>query len=208
MIGAILTTPVKHGTRIQENRTLRHLRLADFHAAHLSIIRPIDASGHDLGSTVLFGEVRECPDRIELRLDPFQMGTPGPSVTMDRLRGLTRANADDLREMQLNPLTPRRQKLFRRGTHRWVHDEFATGRRARNQRTRSSSVATGEIVCAAAEDPAQQDGDAQARQSSASAQSSHAFLSPLPGSCRVRFLATRKHRGIGKDPPLRVRFRS
>ena len=50
--------------------------------------------------------------------------------------------------MQLNSLTPRRQKLFRRGTHRRVHDEFTTGSRARNQRTRSSSVATGEIVCA------------------------------------------------------------
>ena len=142
----VLTPAMKDAARVDQHRAPTHFCARYFFRLRLTIVGPIEASGTDLGRTVFFPEIGECPDRVELRLDMFEVGSPGPAVAVDGLRGLTGSNPDDLGEVELNSIAVGCEKLVRGRENRRVNDHLATCRTTRSKRAGPCRMSTYEAV--------------------------------------------------------------
>src|SRR5690606_16466584 len=104
VIRHIRPAAMEHAAGIDQHGAGRHFGIADLIIRWLIIIRPVEAAGADLGCAILFREIRNRPDRVELRFNGFEMHTPGPAVAMDGLLRLARLDTNDLGEVELYPL--------------------------------------------------------------------------------------------------------
>jgi hypothetical protein len=137
------------GPRVKDDRARFHFGIGDLVFMRAAAVVPHMAAGHHAGGAILPREVRNGPDRVQLRLDrALQEPAPGEAVTVQHLRFLPGLDADDLREVQLEAVAEGRQEGLRRGGDQRMGHQLAAGGRARNQRAGARCPVAGEVVAA------------------------------------------------------------